>query len=235
MRAVQRVGGILSVALITAGLVVLADAGATLLWQEPVSAAYGAIEQGQAEDELEALEGEFPAAADLVALEGVQGDVARARVLARRFAARIEIGDAIGRIVIDRIDLDMVLMEGTDTATLQRGPGHYEDTALPGLGKTAGIAGHRTTYLAPFRHIDEIEDGDEIRVELPYAAFTYEVQKHEIVDPQDVHIVRPVGYERVVLTACHPLYSAAQRWAVFARATRIDTFAITGTGSWIAP
>ena len=70
---------------------------------------------------------------------------------------------------------------------------------------------------------------------MPYAAFTYEVEKHEIVDAEDVEIVDPVGYDRLVLTACHPLYSAAQRWAVFAKLTRIDTFAISGEGRWAAP
>ena len=105
-------------------------------------------------------------------------------------------------------------MNGTDTATLQKGPGHYPQTPLPGpWARPRAIAGHRTTYLAPFRHINEIEDGDEIRIELPYAAFTYVVQKHEIVDPSDVEIVNPVGYDALVLTACHPLYSAAQRYA----------------------
>ena len=114
-------------------------------------------------------------------------------------------------------------MNGTDTSTLQKGPGRYPQTPLPGYGETTGIAGHRTTYLAPLRKINEIEDGDEIRVELPYGAFTYEVEKHEIVKPSDVEIVDPVGYERVVLTACHPLYSAAQRWAVFAKLTDVTT------------
>ncbi len=55
---------------------------------------------------------------------------------------------------------------------------------------------------------------------MPYGTFTYTVQKHEIVDPSQVEIVDDVGYERLVLTACHPLYSAAQRWAVFAELTR---------------
>jgi len=100
------------------------------------------------------------------------------------------------------------------------------------MGGTTAIAGHRTTYGAPFRKINEIEDGDEIRVELPYGAFTYEVQKHAIVDPGDVEVVDSIGYERVVLTACHPLYSAAQRYVVFGRLTRIDTFAISGEGEW---
>lgn len=230
-----RGGRILSTALVTAGLVVLADAGLTLLWQEPVSAAWGAIQQSRANDQLEDLEAGFPSAEDIAALGEVRGDAARARILARSFAEEIDEGDAIGRIVISSIDLDMVMMEGTDTATLQRGPGHYPDTALPGLGSTAGIAGHRTTYLAPFRQIDEIEDGDEIRLELPYAAFTYRVEYHKVVDPSDVQIVRPVGYERVVLTACHPLYSATQRWAVFARLERVDTFALAASGIWPSP
>jgi sortase A len=109
-----------------------------------------------------------------------------------------------------------VFVQGTDTASLQKGPGHYPDTAFPGQGRTIGIAGHRTTYLAPFRHIDQIDDGDEITLEMPYGTFTYRVSKHEIVDPSDVQIVDDVGHERLVLTACHPVYSAAQRYAVFA-------------------
>ncbi len=90
------------------------------------------------------------------------------------------------------------------------------------------IAGHRTTYLAPFRHINEIQDGDEIRLEMPYAAFTYTVEKHEIVDPSDVGIIKPVGYTAAGADRMPPPYSAAQRWAVFAKLTRIDTFDVTG-------
>jgi sortase A len=232
---VHRMARILSTTLITAGLVVLADAALTLLWQEPLSAAYGALKQGQAEDQLDELEAEFPDAGDLAAIEGVAGDAARARILAERFQDEIQEGEAIGRVEIDRIDVDMVLMQGTDTATLQEGPGHYAVTPLPGEPGTVAVAGHRTTYLAPFRHIDEIEDGDEVRLELPYAAFTYVVQKHEVVNPGEVEIIDPVGYPQLVLTACHPLHSAAQRWAVFARLSRIDTFAISGEGRWPSP
>jgi sortase A len=221
--------------LITAGLVVLADAGATLLWQEPVSAAYGSLKQGQASDDLGELESSFPASADLDALSGVSGDAAQARVLADLFAKRIDQGDPIGRIRIARIGLDSVFLQGTSTATLQRGAGHYPTTPLPGQPGTVAIAGHRTTYLAPFRKINEIRDGDEITLTMPYAAFTYTVEKHEIVEPEDVQIIDPVGYERLVLTACHPLYSAAQRWAIFARLTRIDTFAVSAGGRWPPP
>ena len=84
----------------------------------------------------------------------------------------------------------MVFVQGTDEASLQEGPGHYPETPFPGQGGTVGIAGHRTTYLAPFRHIDSVEKGDRIYLEMPYAKFTYEVQKTAIVDPSDVEVVR---------------------------------------------
>jgi len=83
------------------------------------------------------------------------------------------------------------------------------------------IAGHRTTYGAWFRHIDEIRDGDTITLEMPYAMFTYRVQTHRVVPNTDWGIITPQGYERLVLSACHPLYSASHRWVVFARAVSV--------------
>ena len=127
------------------------------------------------------------------------------------------------------------MVQGTDTSSLQKGPGHYRNTSLPGQPGTVAIAGHRTTYLAPFRHIDQIENGDEIRIEMPYAAFTYTVQRHEIVDPSDVGILKPVGYDAAGLTACHPPYSASHRYALFAKLSRVDTFATSGEGRWTVP
>ena len=141
-----------------------------------------------------------------------------------------------------RIDLDIVVVEGTDTTSLQKGPGHYspadnkrqrklgDGSAFPGQGETIGVAGHRTTYLAPFRRIEDFEGGDEITLQMPYATFTYEVEKSEIVAPSEVEVVAncPEGeycegdepYERLVLTACHPLYSAAQRYVELREAHR---------------
>lgn len=223
---------ILSTALITAGLVVMADVALTLAWKEPMSTIYGSIQQGRAEDELADLERTF--SARVTELDGATPSraelgpadrgptVKEVGSLARVFAQEVSPGRAIGRIEIARIDVDGIVVEGTDTETLRKGPGRYPDTAFPGQGKTIGIAGHRTTYLAPFRNIDELEEGNEIVLEMPYATFTYEVQKHEIVEPSQVAIVRDVGYERLVLTACHPLYSAAQRYAVFAKRIEIS-------------
>jgi len=214
----RRVGHILSIALITAGLVVLADVGITLAYKEPVSSLYGSIKQGEAADQLRDREVGYPTRSDLRAIARVREMRRQIAILARRFAAQTDTGEAIGRIVAPAMDgLNMVVVQGTDTASLEKGPGHYPETPYPGEGGTVGIAGHRTTYLAPFRHIDSMERGDRIVLEMPYARFTYRVQKTAIVDPTDVGVVRPVGYERLVLSSCNPLYSAAQRFIVFAR------------------
>jgi sortase A len=225
---------ILSVALITSGIVILADVVLTLVWKEPLSTVYGSIQQGSARGELADLEEEFPSPADLRAVSETRDLGERAEILADRFDDSVSEGEAIGRLLIPSIDVDKILVEGTDTATLQKGPGRYPETAFPGQGKTIGVAGHRTTYGAPLKRINEIEDGDEITLEMPYATFTYVVEKHEIVDPSQVEIVDDVGYERLVMTACHPLYSAAQRWAVFAKLEEETLFA-SGDGIWQDP
>ena len=244
--AVHRPLRILSTALITAGLVVLADVGLTLAWQEPVSSFYGSLQQGQAEDELDELADQFPSPQDLAAIEQTDDVAEQARVLADRFEDEVERGEGIGRIGIDSIDLDVVFVEGTDTDSLRKGPGHYarddrigsrrlgDGSAFPGQGETVGIAGHRTTYLAPFRRIDDIAEGDELVLEMPYATFTYEVTEHEIVSPSETRVVENVGHERLVLTACHPLYSAAQRYVVYANLADISFFA-AGDGVWQDP
>lgn len=224
---------ILSVSLITAGIVVLADVGLTLVWKEPLSTVYGAVKQGQAEEELIALSARFPTEADLRAVADRELE-AQVAALARDFGQEVEAGKGIGRIAIDAIDLDMVVVEGTGTEDLRKGPGHYTEapsagfreagdgSAFPGEGKTVGIAGHRTTYAAPFRRLDELEEGDEIVLEMPYATFTYAVERTRVVSPTDIGVVRNVGRERLVLTACHPLYSAAQRIVAFARLVSVD-------------
>ena len=196
----------------------LLDVGLTLAYKEPLSSIYGSIKQGEAADELEDIVDSYPTAADRRAIARVRQARRQLRILADRFARQVETGQAIGRIKAPDMDgLDAVVVQGTDSASLQKGPGHYPETAFPGQGGTIGIAGHRTTYLAPFRHIDSMKAGDPITLEMPYGTFVYRVQKTEIVDDSEVGVVRKVGYERLVLSACHPLYSAAERYIVFAR------------------
>ena len=127
-------------------------------------------------------------------------------------------GDAIGHIRIPKIGASYNVVQGTDEASLEKGPGHYPgDRASRGSAQTVAIAGHRTTYLAPFRHLDALKPGDRIVVKMPYAAFTYVVQYRKIVLPTALWVTNNVGYERLVLSACNPLYSAAQRIIIFAR------------------
>lgn len=212
----KRFGRILSVALITAGIVILADAGITLAWKEPLSAVYGHFKQSAAQDQLDNQAEKFLANPKVEKLGPSKDEVRRADQLASIYAKQITEGQGIGKIKVPSVGIDYVLIQGTETADLQKGPGHYPTSALPGQGKTIAIAGHRTTYLAPFRKINDIETGDQIELEMPYGKFTYEVKKTDIVDPLDVSVVDETGVERVVLTACHPLYSAAQRYVVTA-------------------
>jgi sortase A len=217
---------ILAVALITAGVVILADVATTLLWQEPTSSLYASIRQHDADSELAQLEEELPAPADLRAARRQHGRPRQVGTLARLFARRVQDGQAIGRLVIPAIDLDVVMVQGTDTADLTKGPGHYSSTPFPGQPGTTAIAGHRTTYLAPFRHLGSLDAGDQVEVEVPDATLDYRVQATRVVQPTDVGILHRAGYQRLVLTACHPLYSASERIVAFAQLERIRSPAL---------
>jgi len=237
---------VIATTFITAGLVIAADVGLTLAWEEPLSNVYATFKQNQAEDELRDLERHFPDAADLDAVASSKNLEERVAGLADRFESEAVTGEGIGEIAIPAINLDSLVVEGTDTVSLQKGPGHYtrsddEEThrrgdgaAFPGQGKTVGIAGHRTTYGAPFNRMDDLEPGDEITLSMPYATFTYKIQKIDIVDPNEISVVENVGYERLVLSACHPLYSAAQRIITFAKLEEISLFG-SGERIWQDP
>jgi sortase A len=111
----------------------------------------------------------------------------------------------------------MVFVEGTSRADLARGPGHYRITRMPGRGGTVAIAGHRTTHLRPFRHLDDLRPGNNVYLQMPYGTYRYVVYARRIVDDKDWSILRPRRFEKLVLSACHPLYSASQRIVVFGR------------------
>jgi sortase A len=207
--------------LIISGLLLVLDAGVTLLWQEPLTALIGTIKQAQINKRYLSYRTMPLTTLDRSALIELPTMNERISFLARRDQRAVPTGAAIGRIVISKIGASYDVVQGTDTASLEKGPGHYPGTAFPGLGQTVGIAGHRTTYLAPFRHIDELSPGDQILLKMPYAQFTYVVQYHKIVLPTALWITKNVGYERLVLSACNPLYSAAQRIIVFARLERV--------------
>lgn len=209
----------LSVVVIAAGALLLADGLATLLWQEPLSALYARVQQGRLDDRLAALERDAADPRERTVLARLPDPARRLAFAARAAARRAQDGDAVGRMRIPAIGLDRVIVEGTGTADLRTGPGHYPGTPLPGVRGTVAVAGHRTTYGAPFRHLDRLAPGDPIEVRMPYGTFAYRVERTRIVEPSDTWVTRRVGHDRLVLTACHPLYSAAQRIVVFARLT----------------
>jgi sortase A len=207
----------LSTAMIVLGVLVLADAITTLLWQEPLSALYAHQRQGSLSHDLDRLEHRPLAATDRAALARLQGESRRLDYLARAFRRRLHDGEAIGRIRIPSIGVGKVVVQGTDESALMNGPGHYPATPLPGAHGTVGIAGHRTTYGAPFRHLDGVHSGDRITVSMPYGTFAYRVERLRIVPSDALWITDRVGYDRLVLSACHPLYSATHRIVAFAR------------------
>ncbi len=207
----------LSTVLIISGALMLSDAGLTLVWQEPVSAMYAKILQGGLGDDLRELELAKPSSLDLAALRKLATEKRRMAFLARRLRSDLDRGAAAGRLKIDRIKANYVIVNGSDPASLRKGPGIYDDVPFPGAPGTTAIAGHRTTYGAPFRKIDKIKRGDEIVIEMRYGTFTYEVEKTQIVKPTALEVIRRVSYDRLVLSACHPLYSAARRFIVFGR------------------
>jgi sortase A len=178
--------------LMVSGVLLIGDAAVTLVWEEPISA----FTAGRHQAKLEQALAEPPA-----------------RVIRREPLP----GDAVAKIVIPSIGVSEYVVEGTDTDNLRKGPGHYPDTPLPGQRGTVAIAGHRTTYGAPFRDLDKLGPGDRIEVEGPHRTFHYRVQKTEVVDADAFWIKRRKPYDRLVLSACHPLYSAAQRIVTFAR------------------
>lgn len=218
MRSVLRFAATI---LIVAGMLLVADALVTVLWQEPVSAIIAKRNQSALSAQLDRRAEVDPTPQQKRELHALPNAERRLAYAARELRRTTPDGDAIGRIVMPTLDKSFVMVNGDAPADLRKGPGIYPDTPMPGQGGTTAVAGHRTTYLAPFRDIGDLDRGDEIRLEMPYGDFTYRVDSRRIVEPDDVSVIRRVGYERVVLTACHPLYSAAQRIVVSARLSKV--------------
>ena len=206
----------LAALLIVGGVLLILDALLTVTWQEPVSWAYARLEQNRL---AERLEQPPPLAVAEQRVVSRLGTRRRLAFSARAVRAQATAGEPLGRIRMPAIGVSTVFVEGTDTGSLRKGPGHYPGTPLPGAGGTVAIAGHRTTYGAPFREVDRLRRGHRVEVETSYGRFSYVVERVQIVKPTALWVTRRVGHDRLVLTACHPLYSAAQRIVVFARLT----------------
>ena len=142
------------------------------------------------------------------------------------------VGKPIGLIAIPKLGLDDALVEGTGESQLQGGPGHYQGTALPGQAGNSAIAGHRTTFAAPFYNLNELSPGDPIFVLTSQGLFRYDVKSTEIVSPNDNAVLDSATTPELTLTTCNPRYSASQRLVVVAL---LDTTVAPGTHTHTQP
>ena len=235
---------ILGTGLISTGVGLLLFVVITVVWGDPFTRL---SERG----EQQALERAFKTSAPTV------GELRAAKLdpeLTKRAAARakrtVPLGSSAGRISIPEIGLRKIFVHGArdKQGDLQKGPGLYKETGFPGSGKPFAIAGHRTTYGAPFLNVDKLKPGHKIVLTVPYGEFTYTVTRSQVILPSDWTILEYGAAERtkaarravlankqcnttcehLVLTACHPKYSAAKRLAVFARLTSVKLTASAG-------
>ncbi len=147
------------------------------------------------------------------------------------------VGTAVGTIRIPAIGLSMAVVEGTGSAELRMGPGHYSGTPLPGEAGNAAIAGHRTTYLRPFYSLNALRPGDRIVVTTVQGTFTYRMTTSLVVAPDDVSVVAPTASPELTLTTCNPRWSATQRLVVHAAlaASVLATDVPAASGGGAAP
>jgi sortase A len=214
MRRLARAAGLV---LAVAGALTLIWAVVVWRWQDPFTGVYTTWQQhrleGQLNREFERYAGPRPA----LAVRSTGAEAHRLGLAAARLRRTADVGQPIGRIVIPRLGLNMILVNGTDEGSLRRGPGRDLRTYMPGQNRLVYIAGHRTTYLAPFSHIEQIRPGDPITLEMPYATFRYRAVRHVIVPADDLAVLRSPRHELLALQACHPRFFATHRYIVYAR------------------
>jgi sortase A len=209
-----RILGAIGKTLIVAGLLVLGFVGYQL-WGT-------ALSQSNAQAELTktlASESDVKTTSGPVVIKQLADELSSVNAATAPATAPPPEGDPVGVITIPKIGLQRMIVEGVSKPDLKKGPGHYPGTPLPGQAGNSAIAGHRTTYGAPFNRIDELVAGDEIQVATPQGEFTYVVipapgqptQAWYAVSPAQVEVLANMGDNRITLTACHPKYSAKQR------------------------
>jgi sortase A len=215
----------ISTLIIVAGLGLLAWTGTVYVWKDPFTTLYTAYEQRQLESSLEKTFEEWrpatPRERQPRPTKGFDAKPVNVRREARAYRTSSQGGDAVARLEVPRLDLDVVVVNGTEVGDLRRGPGRHLDSSMPGEGELVYIAGHRTTFGAPFSRIDQLRRGDRISVELPYATIVYEVTADRIVDQYELSVLKSRGREELILQACHPRFFSSERYLVYARPVQV--------------
>ena len=205
----------LGTVLVIGGAAVLAWAVLVWTWQDPFTALYTHWQQHKLAQRYDHLYAAYRSPrSSRSTLAAVRQEL---RLEARRHRASAQRGDPIGRIRIPRMGINMILVNGTDHETLKKGPGRDLQSYMPGQGELVYIAGHRTTYLAPFSHIDSLRTGDHVTLSMPYGAFVYAVTGHRIVPADDLSVLKTHHHEELELQACHPRFFATHRYIAYAK------------------
>jgi sortase A len=214
-RRVHLLGTLLAVA----GVLTLGWALLVWQWQDPFTALYTTWKQHQLASQYDKRARTFTTTISGPTVKAERASIARE---AKRYRLSSKRGQVIGRIRVPRMGINMLLVNGTDHDTLKKGPGRDGRTFMPGENRLVYIAGHRTTYLAPFSHIDRLRRGDRVTIEVPYATFIYAVTRHRIVKSTDLSVLRSPRHELVELQACHPRFFATHRYIAYAKLLRVE-------------
>lgn len=214
MRWVLRGTGIL---LAVAGSLLLLWALAVWRWQDPITLVLNKRAQAELSSAYEVrVERERPLRPRPLVQATPQAQLAAA------YRKRTDTGEPIGRLTVPRLDLRIMVVFGTDTETLKKGPGLHPSTGFPGQKFLTYVAGHRTTYGAPFSDIDKLRPGDKITFEVPYGTYRYEVVGHRIVRDDEIEVLKGRGREELALQACWPRFFASHRYIAYAKLVGVD-------------
>ena len=214
-RGIRLLGTLLTVA----GVLTLLWALLVWQWQDPFTALYTKWKQHQLASQYDKRVRSFQPAISGVTLAAERESIARE---AKRYRGSSTRGEVIGRLRVPHMGVNMLLVNGTDHGTLKKGPGRDERTFMPGENRLVYIAGHRTTYLAPFSHIDRLRSGDRVTIQVPYGTFIYAVTRHRIVKSTDLSVLRSPRHELLELQACHPRFFASHRYIAYAQLLRVE-------------
>ena len=226
MRRVARISGTL---MIVAGLAAVAWVVVVWQWQDPFTALYTKYQQHKLAEKFSHRLADYRPPASVrpvttlpdgtISVAAERKNIARAAAAYRR---TLHQGDPVGRLIVPRFGLKSIVVNGTSHDDLTRGPGRELSTYMPGKSELIYVAGHRTTYLAPFAHIDSLRPGDPITFVMPYGTFHYEVTGHRIVPADDLSVLRSHNKEQLILQACHPRFFATHRYLAYAKLVRVE-------------
>jgi sortase A len=234
---IRRVARITGTLMIVAGLCSIGWVLLVWQWQDPFTALYTKYEQHKLASSFAHRFADYhpPVQARPGSPTSAAAERARVRAAADAYRQALHEGDPVGRMTVPRLGLKAIVVNGTSHDDLTKGPGRDLRTYMPGEGELIYVAGHRTTYLAPFAHIDSLRPGDRVTFELPYASFDYEITGHRVVTANDVAVLRSHHHELLALQACHPRFFATHRWIAYAKLVRVtprngQAYSVTASG-----